>query len=147
MSEMLGNQFFLARNYAAAAKELENAFQHNPNCKGIRRKLIICFNETGEIRKAFSIFISLINEDAEFIIHTDPIDDDCPCPELIFEAERCLMNNDDSIEFVLRMGMLWLYCDVRESIRYLNQAQKMAPTDTDIKTAITLLKTKEMLSN
>lgn len=147
MSEMLGNQFFMARNYVAAAKELEEALQRNQKCKAIRRKLIICFNETGEIRKAFLFFISLINEDAEFIIQTDPIDDDCPCPELIFEAERSLMNNNNSIDFVLRLGMLWLYCDVRESIRYFNQAQQMAPKDSEIKTAITLLKTKEMLSH
>jgi len=147
MSEMLGNQYFLVRKYTSATKELEEALRSNPKCKGIRRKLIICFNETGQIRKAFKYFISLINEDIYFIIQTDPVEDDCPCPELVFEAERSLNNNKNSIDFVLRIAMLWLYCDVNESIRYFKQAQLLAPADGDIKTALTLLKSREMLSH
>ena len=137
----------MVRNYPGAAKELKDALQRNPGSKGIRRKLVVCFNEIGEIRRAFKYFISLIDEDADFIIRTDPVDDDCPCPELVFEAERGLHNNRDSIDFVLRMAMLWLYCDVHESIRYFRQAQQMAPGDGDIKKALTLLKSKEMLSH
>ncbi len=142
MSEMLGNQYFLARNFTGAAKELEEALQYDPGNKGIRRKLIICLNEIGEIRRAFSYFISLVKDDADFIINTDPVDDDCPCPELVYEAERHLQNNDSSVDFLLRLGMLWLYCDPRESMRYFRQALSLAPNDGEIKTILTLLKAK-----
>lgn len=147
MSEMLGNQFFLARNFAGAAKELEEALQHDPESKSIRRKLVICLNEIGEVRRAFTYFISLVKEDAEYIIQTDPIDDDCPCPELVYEAERALQNNDHSLDYILRLGMLWLYCDMHESMRYFKKAQELAPDDGDIKTIITLLKPKEIISH
>jgi len=147
MSEMLGNQYFLARNYSGAAKELEEALQHHPGNKSIRRKLIVCFNEVGEIRRAFNCFLSLIKEDVDFVIYTDPVDDDCPCHELVFDAEHGLQDNQESLDYVLRMGMLWLYCDVHESVRYFEQAQNMAPDDGDIKAALALLKLKEVLSH
>ncbi len=137
----------MARNYSGAAKELEEALQRNPGCKAIRRKLIVCFNEIGEIRRAFRCFLSLIKEDADFVIHTDPVDDDCPCHELVFDAESGLQNNQESLDYVLRLGMLWLYCDVRESVRYFKQAQNMAPDDGDIKAALALLKSKKVLSH
>ena len=43
MSEMLGNQYFLGRDYAKAATELYAALKTDLENKGIRRKLIICF--------------------------------------------------------------------------------------------------------
>ncbi len=147
MSEMLGNQYFLARNYAAAAKELEDALLRDPMNKFMRRKIIICLNEIGEIRKALAHFISLIKQDADFIINTDPIADDCPCGELVYDAERYLHNNLESVEFSLRLGMLWLYCDVNESIRYFQQAFDQSPNDGDIKTVLTFLKTKMIASH
>ncbi len=144
---MLGNQFFLARNYPAAAEQLEDALLRDPANKSIRKKVIICLNEIGEIRKALTHFISLVKEDAEFIINTDPIADDCPCPELVYEAERYLLNNQESIDFILRLGMLWLYCDVREAMRYFQHAHELVPHDGDIKSILTLLKTKHTVSH
>jgi len=146
MSEMLGNQYFLARNYAAAAKQLKKALRHDAKNKSMRRKMIICLNEIGEIRNAFRYFISLVKEDADFIIKTDPIGDDCPCPELVFDAERELNNNLSSVDFVLRLAMLWLYCDIHESFRYFLSAQQMSPADSDIKTILTVLKPKVLAS-
>lgn len=144
---MLGNQFFLARNYAAAAEQLEEALLRDPSNKSMRRKIIICLNETGEIHKALSHFISLIKDDADYIINTDPIADDCPCPELVYEAERHLYNNLDSVDFTLRLGMLWLYCDVNEAIRYFKEAHNLAPEDSDIKSILALLKNKQIVPN
>jgi tetratricopeptide (TPR) repeat protein len=147
MSEMLGNQFFLARNYAAAAEQLEDALQRDPSNKAMRKKIIICLNEIGEIRKAMTFFTSLIKEDADFVINTDPVADDCPCPELIYEAERFLYNNLESVDFTLRLGMLWLYCDVKEAYRCFQQAHDLAPNDGEIKSILTLLKTKQTVPN
>ena len=147
MSEMLGNQFFLARNYAAAAEQLEEALTNDPLNKPMRKKIIICLNEIGEIRKAVEHFISLIKEDADCIINTDPVADDCPCPELVYEAEKFLHNNQESVDFTLRLGMLWLYCDVEESMHYFQKANKLSPHDGDIKAILTLLKSKQIISH
>lgn len=141
MSEMLGNQFFLARNYAAAAVELEDALLKDTGNKGIRRKLIICLNEFGMIQKALTCFLSLIKEDADFIINIDPVAEDCPCPELIYKTEPLLPNNQESVDFLLRLGMLWLYCDVHESAAYFEKARALAPLNINIQAVLSILKT------
>ena len=68
MSEMLGNQYFLARKYSLAAEQLEKALFNDPGSKGIRRKLVVCYTQTGDIDKALQLFLSLIKEDIDFVI-------------------------------------------------------------------------------
>jgi len=78
MSEMLGNQYFMARNYFAALSELEKVFEKNPTNKSLKRKLIICYTQTNDLEKALILFNELVEEDIEFIIEADAIKDDCP---------------------------------------------------------------------
>jgi tetratricopeptide (TPR) repeat protein len=120
MSEMLGNQYFLARKYSLAADELEKALSKNPTNKGIRRKLIICEIQKGNINKALDLFASLVEDDVAFIIDADPIRDDCPCPELVYDMEEQFNDNKDSIDYYLKLAMIWLYCDVNKSLHYFN---------------------------
>lgn len=139
MSEMLGNQYFLARDYARAASELYMALKLDVQNKAIRKKLIICYTQIGEIGKALDLFISLIKEDVDCVINTDPISDDCPCPELVFDMEQKLENNKKSIDFLLILGMLWLYCNVEKSIYYFNRVLKIEPDFAKTKIVLTLL--------
>ena len=81
-SEMLGNKYFLARNYNLAAVNFQETLKSDPINKTIRKKLIICYTQTGQVKKAFDIFYLLAKEDIEFIIDTDLVADDCPCEEL-----------------------------------------------------------------
>jgi pentatricopeptide repeat protein len=139
MDEMLGNHYFLARNYPRAADLLEKALRSDPKNKGIRRKLIICFAQTGQINKALSVFLSLIKEDIDFVINTDPVDDDCPCPELVFEMENGQVDNYQSLDSTLVLGMLWLYCNFHKSLEYFSQAAKMDTNHKMIKSILALL--------
>jgi hypothetical protein len=120
MSEMLGNQYFLARKYSLAAAELDKALSKNPTSKGIRRKLIICEIQKGNINRALNLFTTLVKEDVAFIIDADPIRDDCPCPELVYDMEEQFNDNKDSIDYYLKLAMIWLYCDVNKSLHYFN---------------------------
>ncbi len=142
MSEMLGNQYFLARNYARAASELFEALKSDARNKAIRRKLIICYTQIDEIGKALDMFISLIKEDVDFVIKTDPISDDCPCPELVFDMEQKLENNKDSLDFNLILGMLWLYCNVEKSLYFFNRVLHIDPGFSKVKIILALLKTR-----
>jgi tetratricopeptide (TPR) repeat protein len=144
MSEMLGNQYFLARDYARAASELFEALKSDLCNKGVRRKLIICFTQIGEIGKALDTFISLIKEDLEFIINTDPISDDCPCPELVFDMEQKLGNSKKSIDFNLILGMLWLYCNVEKSLYYFNRVLQIEPDFSKVKIVLALINAREV---
>ena len=133
MDEMLGNHYFLSRNYGRAAELLEKALRAEPKNKSIRRKLIICFAQTGHIDKALSAFLSLIKEDIDFIINTDPVDDDCPCPELVFNMEHGNVSDQESIDSTMVLGMLWLYCNLHKSFEYFTQAANMDKNDKMIK--------------
>ena len=142
MSEMLGNQYFLARSYARAASELFEALKSDARNKAIRRKLIICYTQIDEIEKALDTFISLIKEDLEFVIKTDPISDDCPCPELVFDMEQKLDNNQKSMDFNLILGMLWLYCNVEKSLYYFQYVLQLDPDYSKVKVILALLNSR-----
>lgn len=138
MSEMLGNQYFIARNYWGAAKELEQALARDPRNKTIRRKLIVCYNQTGEIHKALNVFQSLVRDDIDFIINTDPVEDDCPCGDLVHDTEKTLFESQQSVDMLLRLGMLWLFCDENKSREYFEKALKVEQNNAAIKTVLTV---------
>ncbi len=129
LSEMLGNQYFMARNYAAAAVQLQGALEKHPTSKAIRRRLIVCHTQTGMIQKAFSLFRSLVKEDVDFIINTDPVDDDCPCQELVREGECLSPTAETSVDFYIKMGMLWLFCDLQRAVECFARAAAASPGD------------------
>jgi len=139
MSEMLGNQYFLARKYSLAADELEKALSKNPPHKGIRRKLIICEIQKGDIKRALDLFVSLVEEDVAFIIDADPILDDCPCPELVYDMEEQFSDNKSSLDYHLKLAMIWLYCDVNKSMHYFNLSLGMTNEKNAIKKIISHL--------
>lgn len=136
---MLGNQYFLARKYSLAADELEKALFKDPASKGIRRKLIICEIQSGNINRALDLFISLVEEDAAFIINADPILDDCPCPELVYDMEAQFTDNKDSLNYHLKLAMIWLYCDVNKSLHYFNLSLEMNGENKSIKKVLNRL--------
>ncbi len=138
MSEMLGNQYFMARNYLNAEKELEPEYLKDSTNKGIRRKLIICYTQTRKFEKALDIFHSLVKEDVAFITSADKILDDCPCPELLDDFNRT-HTIEDNYEFNLSHGMLWLYCEETKSVDYLKLALKANPEDERLKESITII--------
>lgn len=136
---MLGNQFFLVRNYARAAEVLEEALLQDSKNKAIRKKLIICYTQIGEIEKALDLFISFITEDIKFLIDTNLEADDCPCMELVFDMEKKLAQNRESLDYHLILGMLWLYCDLKKSIKYFNQTLKLDPNNQKMKSILGIL--------
>jgi len=138
MSEMLGNQYFLARNYDGAALELEGALLKDARNKLIKRKLIICYNQIGQIKKALELFTSLIKEDARTIIDIDPVADDCPCPELVYKYEKD-SEKIQALDPMLRLGMLWLYCDVERSLAYFEKALSDNPGNPAIQSILSIL--------
>lgn len=139
MDEMLGNHYFLARNYSRAAELLEKALRVDPKNKLIRRKLIICFAQIGRIDHALTEFLSLIKEDIDFVINTDPVDDDCPCPELVFDMEHGNFINHQSLDSTIVLGVLWLYCNLHKSYEYFTQAANLDQNNKMIKSIMTLL--------
>jgi tetratricopeptide (TPR) repeat protein len=147
MSEMLGNQYFLARNYASAAENLQYALNNDALSKPIRKKLIICYSQIGEIQKALNIFYNLIIEDIDCIINTDSISDDCPCPELVTHYGTILPYEENSTDLKVMLGMIWLYCDTNKSLSFFKTVENIKPEDNRIKSITEILENKLSLIN
>lgn len=142
MSEMLGNQYFLARKYCEAMEQLEEALLLDPANKPIKKKLIICFILSRKFQTALSLFEQLIIEDIAFIMDSDPYRDDCPCPKIIYEFE----NNVSTIEEydrLLILGVLWLYCDIEVSIKYFEKVVELDKNNTTTNRILRKLKLSE----
>jgi tetratricopeptide (TPR) repeat protein len=146
MSEMLANQYFLVRNFISAKSIYESILEKDPANKSIKKKLTICYITTGEIDKALTLFLSLIKDDIDFVINTDVHSEDCPCPDLIsqIENEEKLFKNE--IEKTTALGMLWLYCNIENSIELFKKAEMKSPSDNRIKEINSIL-IKKLVSN
>ena len=142
MSEMLGNQYFLARKYKRASEKLEKALLKYPGDKGIRRKLIVCYVQINETKRALDIFSSIVENDIYVILNCDPASDDCPCPELVTDMEAKLPDNQDSVDFFLNLAMLWLYCDLKKSLFYFKKAHQLGGENRMIINIISILTAK-----
>ncbi len=132
MSEMLGNRYFLARQFSKAIPYFEDILQRDPSADFVRKKLIICYIETGKISQAFSLFYELVRKDPHIIIDTDTYYDDCPCAELIPKWQKKENSASDSIELLEIMGMLNLYCDVDKSLEYFDKAAHVAQSPSKL---------------
>ena len=53
MSEMLGNQYFLARTFDKALMQFERVIDKEPENEKVKKKLIICYCEVGKVEKAY----------------------------------------------------------------------------------------------
>lgn len=139
---MLGNKYFLARNYQNAAMNFQDTLKSNPVNKAVRKKIIICYSQVGQIQKAFENFYILVKEDIDFIINTDIVADDCPCPELTAKYDKILPYENESFDLKLMLAMLWLYCDTQKSLDYFNGILAENPTDSRIKEITYLIEKK-----
>lgn len=142
MNEMLANYQFLVRNYQNAVNELIDVVANNPLNKKARKKLIICFTQTNQLSKALELFVSLINEDLDFVINTNPEVEDCPCPELVTKLENGEIERTDKYELFIELGILWLYCSPQKSLVKFNKALELNPNNELLKAAINKISTK-----
>jgi tetratricopeptide (TPR) repeat protein len=141
MSEMLGNRYFLARKFDRAIPELEKAVQDSLEDHKIKKKLIICYVQVGQIERALRIFWELIQKDPFIIINTDPYYDDCHCTTLVVQWENIINYKNDGIRMeYVALGILYLYCDVQKSITYFEQALEIMDNDTQLKKILNLLR-------
>ncbi|MDX9923796.1 MAG: tetratricopeptide repeat protein [Ignavibacteriaceae bacterium] len=139
MNEMLGNQYFLARKYSLAHEVFEKALKANPNNINVKKKLVVCYTQIGKIIKAKELFFDLISENINYILETDPLVDDCPCPDLIARLESDLSVNEGSYEYHVALGIIWLYCDSGNSLKYFIEARKLNPNDSLLEQIVNIL--------
>jgi pentatricopeptide repeat protein len=139
MSEMLGNQYFLSRNYQLAASVYSKVHDLEPNNFSIVKRMIICYTQIGEMDKAFDYFYELVKKDVSIITNTDPIADDCPCPELTERYGKILPYENNSMDLKLLLGILWLYCDSEKSLQFFKQLSNDNPKENRYKEIVLII--------
>ena len=136
---MLANYHFIIGNYCTAIPELEVELSKNPSNYINKKKLIICYTQSNKLSKAIKHFIELLQEDINLIIDTDVEYEDCPCPDLIAMLENGTIQREGDLNLFVELGILWLYCDRDESVKYFLRAQKLDPSDKLINKILNLL--------
>lgn len=139
MSEMLANHYFQNRKFITAAPLLEKALK-NSNDDSLKKKLIICYAESGRISEAFNLFYSLIKTNIKIILDTNTSDEDCPCPDLIYQKENSFNSTDLDFTNLLQLGMLWLFCDKQTSLNYFQNALTIQSNNKEIIDIISIIK-------
>ncbi len=142
MYEMLGNQYFMTRNYLGAVEVFEKVLIDDPKNINTRKKIIVCLTQIGKYEKAAEIFTDLISDNIDCIINTHPTKDDCPCPELVLHLEQLLERGNESFTTLKTLGILWLYCDSNRSLHFFRKAKSLKPTDSNINIILDILENK-----
>lgn len=142
MSEMLGNQYFLSRNFLKAKEAYEKVLESEPENDFIKKRLIICYTQTGEIKKAFELFYEIAKRNIEYITDTDIIADDCPCPELINKYGNIKPVEECSYDSKLMLGMLWLFCNMNKSFEFFEVLATEESSNTKVIEIRNLIKEK-----
>ena len=142
MNEMLGNQYFMARNYIGAASAFQDVLKEDPANTNARKKLIISLTQIGKYTQAIDQFSNFIGDNIDSIINTDPVKDDCPCPELVHNLENLTKRGSESFTTYETLGILWLYCDINKSLEYFKKAAELKPHDDQVNAILVILNKK-----
>jgi tetratricopeptide (TPR) repeat protein len=142
MSEMLGNYHFINGNYSSALQELEEVCKKIPDGISAKKRLIICYTQTNNLDKALDLFIELIIEDIDCIINTKPEEEDCPCEALVANIESESIEALNQYDSCLELGILWLYCDINQSLSNFNKAYQLNQNEVRIQKIIQVLTSK-----
>ncbi len=136
----------MARKYEDALRIFEKCKEKGELNKNIMRKMVVCYTQTGKIQEAAKMLLTLINEDLDFVLNTDPVKDDCPCSELVKEYESRLQISVESFDFLTSLGILWLYCDLNKSVCYFKKASEIYPDNSIVNSILSKLMSRQTLS-
>lgn len=145
MSLMLGNRYFLDRDYARAVPLLEAARAETPEAARVLKRLVIAYVQLEELELALDRLELVLSRSPRAVIDTDPDEEDCPCPALCAAFERRLGSGPATYSVVLGLGILELYCDLQRARRHLRQAHDLRPAEARL-TRVLALAEREMPS-
>lgn len=147
MSEMLANHYFLVRNFPSAKSLFEKILKNDNSNNKIKKKLIICCVITGDFNQALDLFISQIKNDINVILNTDINSEDCPCTDLIAQIENQDKFFSSEPDRLAGVGILWLYCNLEESVKYFSKLKVISPNDERYSTILSILTNKMITTN
>lgn len=139
MSEMLANQYFLARRFDKAQPMFAALLAKEPENLRAKKKLIICCTQLGELEQAERLFLEVLRANPYVIIDTDPQSEDCPCPELVEDLEQALKMLPPSAKQLNHLGILYSYCNAETALRYFLRSLRVNCEQPSIQKAVDIL--------
>jgi tetratricopeptide (TPR) repeat protein len=140
MEKMLGNQYFMARNFKEAFQYLARAHARAPGDIAVLRNLVICEVVVGRLPGALNHLLALLHA-APQVLHEGCLDvDGCPCPDILTQWSIHPPNELSQSAYLLSMGILALFCDRELAKAYLRQAQRLDPGNKALAEAINLVR-------
>lgn len=139
MSEMLANQYFLAMKYEQALPLFESVLDRDPINLKTKKKLIICYTQTGQLARAEALSVEVLQEDPYVIIDTDLQKEGCPCQDLATKLEHRLEGIPPGIMELNQLGILTLYWKPRTALQYFRHSMAMEPHQPCICKVVDLL--------
>lgn len=145
MSEMLGNYYFMINRFKSACHELEKALKEEPKSLSIRKKLILCYLDSGSYTRGYQLFRSVIKQDISSITEAKA-DNTCPCLEILDNFERNDHLNLDKAEYYRVLAMLWLFRDINQSLRYFKIVKSLSNDDKNVDEILSIIAKKSVHS-
>ena len=139
MSEMLGNYYFMTNRFQSARQVLEKALEEDPSNKSVKKKLILCYIDSGHIDKGFNLFLSLIKQDITYITDTTNNYDSCPCMDILYNFENLVYPKLSEKDYNKVLAILWLYRDVKISVKYFKKVKSMSKNDKNVDEILNIL--------
>ncbi|NIS24475.1 tetratricopeptide repeat protein [candidate division KSB1 bacterium] len=124
---MLGNRYFLTGKFNEAIPHLEKTLSTHPDEVATLKKLMICYVASENIERALTKLDVLLTHVPEQLFTGKPGNNDCPCPELLEQWTATPPGTLTSLDYLLGMGLLALFCDVGLASRSFTEAKKLAP--------------------
>jgi tetratricopeptide (TPR) repeat protein len=132
MSEMLANRYFASGRYEEAQAGLEAVLRRRPGHLGARKKLVMCYVQTGRLREALDLALGLMEDAPEAFAPAGPNAEDLPCRSVLgafAERGRSL----DPGSYHAGLGVLQLFCDAEVALSELDRAAEEDPSRIEIR--------------
>ncbi len=136
MSEMLANRHFASGHYEEAQKGFEAVLRRRPGHVTARKKLTVCYVQTGRLREAVDLVLGLMEEVPEALCsvaaaaHAEA--EGFPCRAVLdafAERGRSLGPGD----YHAGLGVLQLYCNAEAALGELDRAAEEDPSRMEIR--------------
>jgi tetratricopeptide (TPR) repeat protein len=138
MNEMLANQYFIAERFRDACEQYKEVLNVNPTNSQVKKKLILCYIQIGNLSSALKLFMELISTSINTIIENEINIYNQPCKKMIHMLEN-MPSSIAEEDKMLILGILWMYCDVNISKKYFKKLNYTIPNDQNIITILTIL--------
>ncbi len=139
MSEMLANRHFASGHYEEARKGFEAVLRRRPGNVTARKKLTVCYVQTGRLREAVDLVLGLMEENPEALRSADAGSEGFPCRaalDAFAERGRSL----DPGDYHAGLGVLQLYCNAEAALGELDRAAEEDPSRMEIRALLAVVR-------